>query len=119
VQIELDDVNWADLKELSDLRRADRKAVNAATVFEGDPETGRPIIRASMDDDRIDAIAIHVITNWSLPFPLPSVDKASLDKLTLPQGDALEAALKPYMDAITGKNAPAKSNDTPTPVSAS
>ncbi len=119
MQIFLDETNWADLKELSDLRRSDRKAVNQAIVFEGNPETGRPIIRASMDDDMTDAIAIHVISNWSLPLPLPSVDPTSLDKLTLDQGDALEAALRPYLDAIRGTNAPVKGNDTPTPVSAS
>ena len=119
MQIKLDEVNWADLKEVSDLRRSDRKAVNAAIVFEGDPESGRPIIRASMEDDMTDAVAKHVILNWSLPFPLPSVDGTSLDKLTLEQADALEAGLKAHLDAIRGKNAPVKENEVPTAVSAS
>lgn len=137
MQVMLDETNWADLKEVSDLRRGDRKAVNEKIVFEGNPETGRPIIRASMDDDIADAVLEHVVLNWSLPLPLPAADPyrpasvsadgktqipesiGSVNKLTIPQADALYEAIKPHIAALTGQNVPVKDNETPTPASVS
>lgn len=118
-QILIDDVNWAELRDVSELRRVDRKAVNMAIVFEVDPESKMPVMRASMDDDIADATLTAVVTNWSLPFPLPSVDPASLDKLTLAQDDKLREAIQPHIDAIRGNDAPVKENAAPTPASAS
>lgn len=120
MQVTLDSAgNWAQLKEVADLRRADRRAVNQAIVVETDPKTRAPIIRGSLDDDIADATLKHVVENWSLPFPLPSADPASLDKLTLEQDDALRKAIQPHIDALQGKNAPTKENPDPTPASAS
>lgn len=117
IQVNLDESNWAKIKEVSDLRRIDRRAINAATVFEVDPETKRPIMRASLDDDQADAVLMTVVVNWSLPFPLPSVDRSSLDKLTLEQDDNLREAIQPHIDALKGVKAPAKVNEVPTPAS--
>lgn len=117
MRVNLGGNDWAELKELSELRRADRKAVNEVIVFEGDTDTGRPIIKASMDDDMTAAVLQRVITNWSLQLPLPSVDPSSLDKLTLAQDDALAKAVEPYLAAIRGREAPVKENPDPTPAS--
>lgn len=119
MRIQLDDINWVEVKDIADLRRADRKAVNAAITFEVDPSTKLPLLRGSMDDDISDAVLSSVVTNWSLPFPLPGVDPVSVDKLTLDQDDKLREAIQPYIDALRGTNAPVKDNATPTPASAS
>jgi hypothetical protein len=119
MQVTLDADHWAEIKEVADLRRGDRRAVNAAIVFEGDPETNRPIIRASLDDDMANALLPLVVLNWSLPLPLPAKDVKSLDKLTLQQDDNLRKAIQPHIDACQGKGAPVKDNEDPTPASAS
>lgn len=118
MQVKLDETNWADLKEVSDLRRGDRVAVNEKIVVEATAD-GRPIIRQSMDDDIADAVLAHVVLNWSFPMPLPAVDPSSVDKLTLPQTDALYEAIKDHVAALTGNTAPVKGNETPIPASAS
>jgi hypothetical protein len=114
MQVKLDETNWAELKEVSDLRRFDRKAVNAATVTELDGDTRHLILRGSMDDDIADVVLKSVVTNWSLQLPLPAVETASLDKLTLEQDTALREAIQPHIDALKGSNAPVKGNETPT-----
>lgn len=122
MQVTLDETNWADLKDVSELRRFDRKAVNAATVFEFDADTRRPIIRGSVDDDIADAVLKSVVLNWSLQLPLPKDDPGdpakgipgSLDKLTLEQDTALREAIQPHIDALKGENVPVKGNETPT-----
>jgi hypothetical protein len=133
MRVQLDSANWADLKEVSDLRRGDRKAVNEKIVFEGDPATGRPVIRASMDDDMAEAVLEHVVTDWSLQLPLPAADPyrpasadgktpenpGCLSKLTLEQDDALREAIKPHLAAIRGETTPTKDNPDPTVASAS
>ena len=111
--------DWAEITPVSELRRADRKAVNATIIFEQDTETGRPVLRASMDDDMATAIMCRAVTDWSLPFPPPVADPASLDKLSLEQDDELRQAIQPHLDAIRGKNAPGQENAVPTPASVS
>lgn len=136
MQVKLDETNWANLKEVSDLRRGDRKAVNEKIIVEATTD-GRPIIRQSMDDDVADAVLEHVVLDWSLPLPLPAADPyrpavispkgelvspeniGSLNKLTIPQADALYEAIKPHVAALTGQSAPVKENETPTADSAS
>lgn len=118
-QVALDEQNWAQLKEVSELRRSDRKRVNEAIVFEGDPVTGNPIIRASMDDDIAEAVLKEVVLNWSLPWQVPSVDVRVLDNLTLEQDTNLRKAIQPHIDAIQGKETPVKENAAPTEASAS
>lgn len=119
-QVYIDNANnWVEVKDVLELRRIDRKAVNAAIVYEVNPETKMPIMRASMDDDISDAVLKTVVTNWSLPFPLPSVDPASLDKLTLEQDNKLREAIQPHINALQGTGAPVKDNETPTAASVS
>lgn len=110
--------DWAEITPVEDLRRIDRRAVNATIVYEGTSD-GRPILKASMDDDMATACLVHVCTDWSLQFPPPSVDAASLDKLTLEQDDELRKAIEPHLSAIRGRQAPTPDNETPTPGSVS
>lgn len=113
-EVKLDETNWAQLKEVSDLRRYDRKAFNAATVSEFDGDTKHLIMRGSTEDEMVDAVLISVVLNWSLQLPLPSADPASLDKLTLEQDTALREAIQPHFIALKGENVPVKGNETPT-----
>jgi hypothetical protein len=117
VRVELPGGNWAEIKPVNELTRADRRAVNAAIIFE--QNEGQPVVRASMDDDMFAALAGRVILDWSFPLPTPAVDPNGLDRLTLEQDDELHKALQPYLNAVLGKNAPIKDNQVPTIASAS
>ena len=104
--------DWAEIMPVEQLRRADRKTVNAVIIFE-QGEAG-PVIRAGMDDDIATAVLCRVCTDWSLPYPSPVLDPSSLDKLTLEQDDELRKAIRPHVAAILGQDAPAKENEVPT-----
>ncbi|TVZ01273.1 hypothetical protein EAS64_33890 [Trebonia kvetii] len=110
--------NWAELREVADLRRPDRLAVNKAISLSSDGE-GRAIIPGSMEDDMATALLPLVITEWSLPYPVPAKRPDALSFLTLEQDDALRAAIVPHLKAIQGVNAPTPTNETPTAPSAS
>lgn len=118
MQIKLDETNWADIKEVSELRRVDRKAINAVTSFEIDPATQRPVLRASVDDEIAEAVMKSVVNDWSLQLPLPKVDASYLDRLTLEQDTALREAIQPHINALQGNTTPVKANEVPTPDSA-
>lgn len=118
-QVSIDATNWADIKDVSELRRADRLAVNQAVTYEVDGESKLAVVRESMADDVADAVLKTVVTNWSLPFPLPSADPSSLGKLTLEQDDRLREAIQPHIDALRGNKTPVKANEGPTPGSVS
>lgn len=114
MRIDLGDGNWAELRELDELRRADQKAVLRSTEMEIDPAEGKAYVNGAADQDQVDALMERIITNWSLPLPLPSKDRHSLGKLTMAQGDALDEAAAPYLDAINQKVDPAKKGTDPT-----
>ncbi len=98
MRAQIGEKDWAEITPVESLTRLDRKAVNAAIVFEqGD---GGAVVRASMDDDMADALLARVCTDWSLPWPAPATEPSSLDKLTLEQDDALREAIKPHIKAI-------------------
>lgn len=116
--------DWAEVTPVEQLTRFDRKAVNAVIVFE--QNGGKPVVRASMDDDMAEAIIERVVTDWSLPFPVPGQDPhrpavgdtpenpGSINKLSLEQDDALRKAVQPHIKAILGQNAPTPANEIPT-----
>ena len=114
MRVDLGEDQWADLRELGELRRADQKAVLRSTTMEIDPAEGKAFINGAADEDQVDALMERIITNWSLPLPLPSQDPKSLGKLTMAQGDALADAAKPYLEAINVKVDPAKKGTDPT-----
>lgn len=118
MRVELPDGGWAEIAEPTDLRKGDRKAVLAALQVEVDGE-GRRLMSLGYDEDMRDALLRRVVLMWSLPFPLPKDDPASLDKLTLAQADALVEAINPHMDLINGKDDPTKRGTDPTNGSAS
>ena len=119
MRVPIGNTDWAEISPVEQLTRADRKAVNATIVYEVNPESGLPLIKAALDDQMTGAILERVCTDWSLNFPPPCTDPASLDKLNLEQDDALRAAVLPHIQAIKGVNAPAKDNEVPTGASAS
>jgi hypothetical protein len=119
MRVALDEKNWAEITPVEQLTRADRVAVNAHVFFEGDAQTGNPIVRVGMDDDMAGALLERICTDWSLPFPPPSQDAKSLDRLSLVQDDKLREAIQPHITAIRGGTAPTKDNEVPTPASAS
>lgn len=100
------------------MRRGDRRAVNQVILLESG-EGGRAVIRGSMDDDMRTAVLQRVVTDWSLPWPVPAGHPEVLDNLTIEQDDALSKAVEPHLDMIRGRNAPVKENENPTPVSES
>jgi hypothetical protein len=119
VRVAIDDSNWAEIKPVEELTRAHRKAVNEFLVSEYDPASGRLVIRASADDAMSAALLHLICTDWSLPIHNPSMDKDSLDRLSLEQDEKLRAAIQPHINAIKGLNAPVPANEVPTKGSAS
>ena len=117
MRVSIGGTDWAEIMPVDQLRRADRKAVNAVIVFE--QGTGGPIIHASMDDDIATALLSRVCTDWSLPYPAPVLEPASLDRLTLEQDAELRKAIAEHVKAITGSTAPVPENQVPTPGSVS
>ena len=120
MRIQIDAQNWVEVKDVSQLTKADRNAVNEFIVSEYDPTTGRLIMRASVDDRMSEALLKRIFVDWSLTtLPGPSIDPDFLDKLTLEQDEALRAGIQPHIEAIQGKNAPRPENPVPTQGSAS
>jgi len=119
MRVPIDEKNWAEITPPEQLTRFERKAVNATIVYEVNPASGLPLIKASLDDEMTGAILCLVCTDWSLPIPAPVHDPKSLDKLTLEQDDKLREAVIPHIQAIKGGKAPVPANEVPTPGSAS
>lgn len=119
MRVEIGDGQWAEIKPVSELTRADRVAVNGLVVYEINAEAGRLVVNQGREDDTAAALLGRICTDWSLPLAPPSADIKSLDGLSLTQDDALKAAIRPHLKAILGQNAPTEDNETPTPASAS
>ena len=121
MRIDLPDGDWADVRELDELRDGDRKALNKAvsltlTSDEGD-NTGH--LPGSYEDDMMDALLARVVTNWSLRMPLPSRLRKVLDDLTLGQAKALRDGVKPHYDLLMERVDPNAHGTDPTSGSAS
>lgn len=114
MHVDLGEDQWAELREPGELRRADKMAVLEHVDLEISPDERRVFVNGAADDKQVDALLERVITNWSLPFPLPKDDPASMGKLTLDQGDRLAEAVKPYMQLILGKVDPGQRGTDPT-----
>lgn len=96
---------WAEFRDIEDLKGGDAKAIRRATKFE--IRDGKLTeISMGLDDDQTDALLARIITSWSLfNYGLPMMDPTSLDEIPLDTYNALVEAAKPYKDAIdkTGK----------------
>lgn len=117
MRVDIGGSQWAEIKPVSELTRADRVAVNEVITYDTDGKT--LVYKASSDDNAAAACLARVCTDWSLPLAPPSVDIKSLDHLSLEQDDALRASIEEHLVAIQGKNAPLQENAVPTPSSAS
>jgi hypothetical protein len=112
MRVDIGGGQWAEIKPVSELARADRMAVREVIEYETD---GKHLVyRASSDDKAAAACLARVCTDWSLPLPPPSTDITSLDRLSLDQDDALRASVEEHLKAIQGKNAPLQENPVPT-----
>ena len=112
MRVEIGEGQWAEIKPVSELTRADRVAVNEVITYDTDGKT--LVYKASSDDNAAAAILGRVCTDWSLPLPPPAVDIKSLDSLSLAQDDALRASVEEHLKAVQGKNAPLQENPVPT-----
>ena len=111
MRVDLGKGQWAELKEVSELRRSDQKAVLKASTLTIDPESQTVQLSGSNDQDMADALLERIITSWSFP---NAVNKQSLGQLSLDQGDKLQEAIKPHLELITVKVDPAKRDTDPT-----
>jgi len=114
MRVDLGDGQWAELKELAELNRGDKKATLRASTIELDPVAGKGYVSGANDEDQADALLCRIVTNWSFPQPLPSKSPKSLDVLSIAQGDKLQEAVKPYLELINGKVDPGKRDTDPT-----
>ena len=111
MRVELGDGQWAELKEVDQLRRSDQKAALRAMNLTIDPETKTVIQNGVNDLDMADALLERIITSWSFP---NAINKQSLGQLSLEQGDKLQEAVKPHLDLIAQKVDPGKKDTDPT-----
>lgn len=116
IRIELPDGEWAEVKDLEDLRDGDRKALNKAVSLSvtADEDDQMGHLSGSYEDDMYDALLVRVVTNWSLKMHIPSRHKKVLDDLTLDQARALREGVKPHYDLLTETVDPAKPGTDPT-----
>jgi hypothetical protein len=114
MRVELPEDQWAEIKEVGELRRADEKAVLRVSKLTIDPETKTAIVGGANDQDLEDAMLARVVKQWSFDFPLPCADPDSMGKLTVEQAHALAAAVKPHLQLITATIDPTKRDSDPT-----
>lgn len=117
MRIELSDGNWVEVRDLDDLREADRQAVNASHTLVRDDE-GHLIVPGDFNDKRRAAMFRRIITNWSFPEPLPSRDSKGLGRLTLGQARELRQKTQPWYDALAEREEPEEAGSDPTEDSA-
>lgn len=105
---------WADVKDVSDLKAGDRRVVRAAVGFRINPETKEVEWPGDYSDRTKAALASRVIVNWNLQYPVPNGDVTVLDELTMPQYDALMKGIQPLIDACQEQVDPSEQGTVPT-----
>ena len=111
MRVDLGEGQWAEIKEVSELRRSDQKAALRASSLVIDPDTKTVSLNGANDQDMADALLERIITSWSFP---NAVNKQTLGQLSLEQGDKLQEAIKPHLELISAKVDPAKRDTDPT-----
>lgn len=91
---------WADVRDVDELNAGDRRAVKAAYSLKIDPETRELSVPGDYNELTRNTLAALVITNWSLPLPLPRSDRRVLDRLSMKQLDAIYEGITPHIEAI-------------------
>ena len=100
IEIDTEAGQWAEVKDVAELNAGDRRAVKAASPLRVDPDTGELSIPGDFQERSKNILAARVLTNWSLPHPLPKGDPAILDRLTMKQLDAIYAGITRHIEAI-------------------
>lgn len=114
-RIELDDTGqFAEVREVSELTAGDRRAASAAYRVRIDPATNELSVPGDYNELMHNALAARLITNWSLPHPLPKGDPAVLDQLSMAQLDALYGGIEEHVTAINAASKPKGKESVPT-----
>lgn len=95
--------SWVELRDFSELRYGDKKRVQAAVTDH------TRLVPAS--NEMMDALMVLLIVSWNLSedLPLPSQDPSVIDRLSLTEGNALEALIEPARELLfPGAAEPAK-----------
>lgn len=82
-RVDLGQGDWADIRDPKQVRSGHRKAVTRRLRL--DSTLGTQIVEV------MEEVLAFAILAWSLPLPVPSVNRDSLDELTTEQEDALQA----------------------------
>lgn len=116
MRVELPRDQYAELRDISDLKGGDAKAIRRATKF-AVKDGALTEISMGVSDDQMDALLARIITSWNVrpaaggdPLGLPMFDPDVLDEIPLDTYNALVAAAQPHKDAVeqsTGKSTPA------------
>jgi hypothetical protein len=110
MRVELPRDEYAEFRDLADLKGGDAKAIRRATKFRVEDGVLNEITMG-LQDDQMDALLCRIITSWSLQlYGLPMADPSSLDEIPLDTYNALCEAAKPYKEAIdaAGKSSTVK-----------
>ncbi len=97
--------NWIEYRE--DLRVKDRLAVQEVAKVQIS-EDGNSVSMMAMENDMRNALLGRIITGWSYPFPIPANNSfvaadVAIGDMDLDDYAALEAAVQPFMDKISGR----------------
>ena len=118
-RIELPDGGqYIEVKDVSELRSGDRRAVKAAVPVRMDPETREMSYPGDYNERQKNALAARIITGWNLQWPIPKGDPAILDELTTGQLDALYTGIAEHVDAMNDQADPSAKDTDPTSDSA-
>lgn len=116
MRIDLGNGQFADVKEVSELRDGDKDAVSGSYRVAVDPETNEITVPGNRGTLMRRALLCRIITGWNLQFPLPSKRPDSLDKLTFEQSRALRKGtdehFKLIVEQITDENADPTEGDS-------
>jgi hypothetical protein len=112
MRVELPRDQFAEMRDIADLKGGDAKAIRRATKFKVH-DGALEEISMGIGDDQMDALLARIITSWDVrpasggePLALPMFDPAVLDDVPLDTYNALVDAATPHKDAIdkTGKS---------------
>lgn len=99
MRVELPEGNWAEFREITDLKAGDAKAIRRATKFKV-KDGAVDEIPMSIADDQMDALLARIITMWSYTHGHPLVVSTALDDIPLEAYNILVEAATPYKEAV-------------------
>lgn len=105
MHVELTNGNKAELRDAESVTRKERNELLAK--FPSAPMTLSPsgqLVQGEVDFATgmatEDELLAFLIVSWTLPFPLPSEDRGSLDEMSAIDADILESASKDFMATL-------------------